>query len=304
MLRVENLMKRFGDREVLRNVDFHVRAGEVYGLLGGNGAGKSTTVNIIVGVLESDAGDVFIGELHSARARRAKVGIATQETSLYPTLTCAEHLRFFGRLYGLRRAELGRSVERTVELTDLGEYRDARAETLSGGWRRRLNLAVALVHSPPVLLLDEPTAGLDVEARQAVWRLIDELRGRGTAVLLTTHLLDEAEALCDRVAIMVEGRIAASGTLPQLRELVPAREVAVVEGADDDRIRQRARAVGLEVRDYAGRPNLLLPEATTVGRLVERLGEVGVRSISLQPVSLLHVYLEVTGEARLSGGAH
>lgn len=302
MLCVDDLNKRFGDREVLRNVGFRVEAGEVYGLLGANGAGKSTAVSIIAGTLAADAGEVAIGEVKSARARRSKIGIATQEIALYPSLTCEEHLRFFGKLYGLRRVALRHQVEWAIELTGLDAYRHARVETLSGGWRRRLNLAVALVHSPEVLLLDEPSAGLDVDARQAVWRLIEALRAEGAAVLLTTHLLDEAEALCDRIGIMTDGRIAASGTLSQLRELVPAREVAVVEAEDAERVRARAKSLGIGIRDYAGQPTLLLPEESTVNSLVARLGEVGVRSISLRPVSLLHVYLELTGADRPANG--
>ncbi len=292
MMRIENLIKRFDGREVLKDVEFQVNAGEVFGLLGGNGAGKSTAIGIIAGLLAPDAGRVTIEEERSAGRRRERIGLAPQETALYPTLTCEENLRFFGRLYGLRGPLLRERVDSTVEAAGLAEYRRARTDTLSGGWKRRLNLAAALVHSPPVLLLDEPTAGLDVEARQGVWRLIEDVGARGAAVLLTTHLLDEAESLCDRLAILVAGRIAAQGTMVGLRSLVPARELAIVECADSQRA--RARELELEVRDYAGRLTLLLPERTTVSALIERLGELDVRSITLQSVSLLHIYLEVT----------
>lgn len=304
MLHAQNLSKRFDGREVLKDVGFRIEPGEVYGLLGGNGAGKSTAISIIAGLVAPDAGDVAIGDARSPRARREKIGLAPQEIALYPDLTCEEHLRFFGRLYRVPRARLRATVERTIELAGLAEYRAARVAALSGGWKRRLNLAVALVHSPPILLLDEPTAGLDVDARQVVWRLIDAVRSEGAAILLTTHLLDEAEALCNRLAILVHGRIAAEGTLSELRSRVPAAELAVVEAADEARLRGRARELGIATRDYAGRLTLLLAERSNVNYLLDWIGDVGLRSIALQPVSLLHVYLEVTGgtEAHLPEG--
>jgi ABC-2 type transport system ATP-binding protein len=295
MLYVNGLVKRFGAHEVLRELGFEVRAGEVYGLLGGNGAGKSTTVNIIAGLLAPDGGDVEIAGERWAAARRRKIGLATQDAALYPTLTAEEHLRFFGRLYGLRGAELRRRVEWIVEAMGLADYRRAPSATLSGGWRRRLSLGVALVHKPELLLLDEPTAGLDVEARQDVWRMIAELRRQGAAALLTTHLLDEAETLCDRIGIMAGGRLAAQGTLAELRALVPAKELAAIDCAREGALHARARELGIELRDYAGQLTLLLPETATVASLIGRLGELEVRSIALRPVSLLHVYLEVTG---------
>jgi ABC-2 type transport system ATP-binding protein len=295
MLRVNGLAKRLGDRDVLKHVAFAVEEGEVFGLLGANGAGKSTTVNIIAGLLTADAGTVTLADEPMTRERRTRLGVATQEIALYPTLTCEENLRFFARLYGLRRAHLRARVDGVIDRMGLATYRRARAETLSGGWKRRLNLAVALVHAPAVVLLDEPTAGLDVEARRLVWQQLRNLGAQRAAVVLTTHLLEEAEALCDRVAILARGRVAAQGTLEELRRLVPAAELAVIECDDEPLLRARAGALGLQVRKYGDRFTLLLPERTTVTALAGRLGEVGLHSIALQPVSLLQVYLEVGG---------
>jgi ABC-2 type transport system ATP-binding protein len=301
MLRVQGLVRRFGNKEVLRGVDFAVAAGRICGLLGANGAGKSTVINIIVGLLTPDAGVVTIAAEPSARGRRQRLGHAPQEIALYPALSCEENVRFFGRLYGLRGVDLQRRVERVLERTGLAVCRRERTASLSGGWKRRLNLAVALVHEPAVLLLDEPTAGLDVEARAWVWQLLRDLAEQGCALLLTTHLLDEAETLCHHVAILAGGRVAAQGTLEDLRRLVPARELAGIACDDEQALRTRAKELGLAVRRYDGRLTLLLPERTTVMALADRLGEVGLRAIALEAVGLRHVYLQVGGAAGRAG---
>lgn len=296
MLRVDGLVKRLGDRHVLNGIALSVLEGEVFGLLGANGAGKSTTVNVIAGLLTPDAGDVTIGDAPVTQTHRSRLGVAPQELAIYPTLTCEENLLFFAALYGLRGSRLRSRVHEAISQMELSTYRNARAETLSGGWKRRLNLAIALVHRPAVVLLDEPTAGLDPEARRLVWRQIQSLRGERTAVLLTTHALDEVEALCDRVAVLVRGRIAALGTLDQLRRLVPAAEVAVIGCEDDRPLRARAQSLGLAARDYDGRPTLLLPQRTTVAALAAQLRDLGVQSITLRPVSLSDVYWEVCAQ--------
>jgi len=292
VLQVSGLRKRFGSREVLGDVGFSVRAGQVYGLLGANGSGKTTTMNIIGGLLDPDAGTVTVAGDGSARSRRRHLGIAPQEIALYPSLTCDEHLRFFARLYSLTPREGHTAIAAVIGHLGLGPYRQARAVTLSGGWKRRLNLAVALVHEPRVVLLDEPTAGLDVEGQQLVWQHVRRLAARGAAVLLSTHLLDEAEQLCHRLGILVNGRIVAQGSLTELCRLVPAVEVATVECGNEELLRARAAELGIQVRTYAGGLSLLLRERTTVAALAERLGNVGLRSLALHPVSLIHVFLE------------
>jgi len=291
MLQVTGLRKRFGSREVLIDVGFGVGVGEVYGLLGANGSGKTTTMNIVGGLLDPDAGTVTVAGDSSARSRRRHLGIAPQEIALYPSLTCDEHLRFFARLYDLAPRERHTAMAAVIGHLGLGPYRQARAATLSGGWKRRLNLAVALVHEPEVVLLDEPTAGLDVEGQQLVWQQVRRLARRGRAVLLTTHLLDEAERLCDRLGILVNGRIVAQGTLTELYRLVPAVEVATVECENEELFRARADELGIQVRTYAGGLSMLLREPTTVAALAEQLGDVGLRSLALHPVSLIHVFL-------------
>jgi len=302
MLRVLGITKRFGERQVLNRVRFDVASGEVYGLLGGNGAGKTTIVNIILRLLAPDSGTVSLnGEPLSGACKI--LGFAPQESAIYRDLTCEENLRLFGRIYGLRGPELDAAVGQVVDATGLREYSGARGGTLSGGWQRRLSLAIALVHSPHLLFLDEPTSGLDVEARHEVWRIIRGATDRGASVIITTHQMEEAEATCDRVGILVRGRIAAEGSLDELRTLVPAEELAEIAVEQEEALRTRTHTLGLEVREYAGRLTLLLPEKTTVSKLMQKLGEVGAKSITLRTVSLEHVYLEVLRQSGLASTA-
>jgi ABC-2 type transport system ATP-binding protein len=295
MLVIDGLVKRRGGRSVLRGVDFAVGAGEVVGLLGANGTGKSTIVSIIAHLLPADAGSVTLRRARTTAVPRNALGVATQEIALYPALTSEENLGFFARLHGLHGAGLRSRVATVIDGLELGPYRTTRVAALSGGLQRRLHVAAALVHGPAVLLLDEPTAGLDVEARSFMWTQIRAVSAEGSAVLVTTHLIEEAEALCDRVIVLAGGRVAAQGTVEDLRRLVPAEELATVVCEDGEGLRRRARALGMDVRDYAGRVTLLLRERSSVGEVAEQLSGTGLRSISLEPVSLLHAYLELSG---------
>ena len=288
------LEKSFGSRQVLKGLDLRVAAGEVYGLLGDNGAGKSTAINVLTGLLRPDAGDARVnGDLMSSGGRK-QVGVAPQEAALYPHLTSTENLRFFAGVNRLRGRARQERVAHVIRVLGLQEYADTAVSALSGGWRRRLNLAVAIVHSPTVLILDEPTAGLDVQTRYQLWDLIRGFAGQGMAVLLTTHMLDEAEALCHRVGILHGGRIVREGTVDALQRCVPAAELAEVEAEDETALLDRARALGLSTRRYGGRLTLLLPRRVTLTEVVHDLDPVPVRSVRLCPVGLSHVFLEAT----------
>ena len=299
-LAVYDLTKRFGERQVLHGVDFEVRSGEVYGLLGSNGAGKSTVLNIIAGLLAANGGGVTINGHSDPRIASRSLGVVPQEASIYPHLTCSENLRFFGSLYGLRGKALAERVEATIHLCQLEEYRNDPVSVLSGGWQHRLNLAVGIVHGPEVLLLDEPTTGQDIEARYALWEVIRSLRDRGTSVLLTTHIMEEAEAVCQRVGILHRGRIVREGSLADLYRTVPAAEMAEVETDDEPTLRGRTEELGLDLKEYGGRLTLLLPEPSTLTEVVTMLGSVPVRSLALRPVGLQHVFFDATrGERSL-----
>jgi ABC-2 type transport system ATP-binding protein len=218
MLKLTDLRKAFGATRAVDGVSFEVGRGEVFGLLGPNGAGKTTTVNLAVGLIEPDAGSVVLDGSSSPAepAARRSIGVAPQSLAIYEDLSGEANLRFFGRLYGLRGARLAERVAWALEFVGLSGRRRDLVSAYSGGMKRRLNLAVALVNDPQLLLLDEPTVGVDPQSRNAIFESIRLLRDEGRAVLYTTHYMEEAQRLCDRVAIMDQGRLLALDTVPAL----------------------------------------------------------------------------------------
>jgi ABC-2 type transport system ATP-binding protein len=229
---VRGLHKRYGDLEAVRGVDFEIEEGEVFGLLGPNGAGKTTTVEILEGYRPRDAGEVRVlghDPQRPGREFRQRIGVVLQQSELWPLLTVRETHALFAGYY-----EQPRDVDEVIQLVGLHEKRDARVKTLSGGQKRRLDLGVALIGDPDLVFLDEPTTGFDPAARRAAWEMIRSLRSLGKTVLLTTHYLDEAEQLADRVAVLREGRIVRIGTP---RELTTAdREVEIRYRRDGEEI--------------------------------------------------------------------
>lgn len=209
MIVARGLTKRFGQRIAVSAVDLSVKRGEAFGLLGPNGAGKTTTLSMLVGLLEPDSGEVEIAGRGSPTdpSIRRLIGIAPQHLSLYDDLTAEENLAFFGRMYGMTGAELNERVAWGLELAQLTDRRKHRCKTFSGGMKRRLNLAAGLIHEPRVVLLDEPTVGVDPQSRNHLIETIGKLRSDGLTVVLTTHYMEEASRLCDRIGIMDEGKV-------------------------------------------------------------------------------------------------
>jgi ABC-2 type transport system ATP-binding protein len=272
---VRGLRKRYGDHEAVRGIDFEIGAGEVFGLLGPNGAGKTTTVEILEGYRARDAGEVeVLGEdpQRAGQAWRERVGVVLQSSSLYPGLTVHESLRLFGGYYSRQR-----DIGEVVHVVGLEEKADARVRTLSGGQKRRLDLGLALVGNPELVFLDEPTTGFDPGARRAAWDMIRNLRSLGTTILLTTHYLDEAEQLADRVAVLRDGEIVREGSPAEL-----------TGGSAETEIRYRVN--GHEVVERTSDPTRRLNELTgeALGR-GERLEGLEVRRPTLE-----EIYLELT----------
>jgi ABC-2 type transport system ATP-binding protein len=292
-LRFAEVRKSFGEKRVLDGLTFSIASGEVYGLIGPNGSGKSTAINILCNLLDADAGTVEIAGKPAWIEARTAVGICPQEPALYRDLYPTENLRFFGNLYGLSSDAISRRVAELVRLFGLERFARTPVAALSGGWRQRVNIAVALVHTPRILVLDEPTAGLDVEARQELWQTIGLLKKDGMTILLTTHHLDEAEQLCSRIGIMKNGRIAVEGTIPQLLSRVPAKAIAFVEARDTTSGAARATQLGWGMRHYSGRMACLLPQQISLEEVVAGLRGTNVSSVSIQRVSLEYAYLEI-----------
>jgi ABC-2 type transport system ATP-binding protein len=275
-LAVSDLHKSYGSAEALRGISFEVEAGEVFGLLGPNGAGKTTTVEILEGYRRRDGGEVSVLGVDPERAGpdwREEIGVVLQSSAMYENLTVTEHVALFA---GYFRAP--RSVPEVVDLVGLGEKRDTRVKTLSGGQRRRLDLALGLIGDPEILFLDEPTTGFDPAARRAAWSIIRSLRELGKTVLLTTHYLDEAEHLSDRVAVLREGRIVALGKPSDLTGTRIATEI-------------RYRRDGHEVVVETQEPTRVLHELT--GEALARGAELD--GLQVRRPTLEEIYLELTG---------
>jgi ABC-2 type transport system ATP-binding protein len=256
VLALRDLHKRFGERVAVDGLSLEVRRGEILGLLGPNGAGKSTTIHMAVGLLDPDRGQVDVDGRGSPRnpAVRGMLGVAPQAIALYEALTPEENLRFFGRVQGLSGAVLSGRVEWALAFASLADRRRDRTAELSGGMKRRLNMAAALVHDPALILLDEPTVGVDPQSRNAILDRVVELRGAERAVVYTTHYMDEAARICDRIAIIDNGRMLALGTVADLVSRHGGDPtLVVVEGGVERRIATRDPAGELSRILAAGR---------------------------------------------------
>ncbi len=295
MLQIEKLNKSFKNRQVLQDLTFYVAPGEIYGLLGANGAGKTTTINIICNLLKADSGIVKVNHQLVSEVTKKLIGIAPQENLLYRGLSCEENIKFFAKIYGLDRTQRQKQIQATLKAVNLLDRAKSPVETLSGGMQRRLNIAVALVHQPKLVILDEPTTGLDIEARYEIWELIKQLKNQGITILLTTHLLDEAERLCTKIGILKNGQILAEGSLEQLRTCIPAKEILVVQTPEPEKAIARAMTYDFTPRRYGSDLAFWLPEHLELKDIIARFDGINIDSISRQPIRLEHIYLELTG---------
>lgn len=302
-LRVEELRRKYGTFEAVSGISFTIEKGEIFGLLGPNGAGKTSTISVIATRLRPTAGDAVIFG-HSVRSEvgavRRIIGFAPQELSLYPGLTALENILFFGRMYGVPRTELQQRAHELLELVGLEGRRDDIADHFSGGMKRRLNLAMSLIHRPDLVLLDEPTVGIDAQSRERIFTIIRELRRQGKAILYSTHYMEEAERLCDRLAIMDEGKIIAMGTLDALLGANDCNEIIDVRGlpagADLARLREAAGVDRVELRED-GSVRLFVDNAAKVLTLVqEAIGRVEGARLEISRFSLEKLFLQLTGK--------
>jgi linearmycin/streptolysin S transport system ATP-binding protein len=224
VLEARNLKKSFGSLQAVIDASFCVRPGELVGLLGPNGAGKTTTISMLTGLTPADAGQVLIlGQplQGDTDPNKARLGVVPQDLALYEELTALANLRFFGALYGLHGSALGAAIDSVLSLVGLSAHRSGKVKDFSGGMKRRLNLAASLLHDPDILLLDEPTVGVDPQSRNAIFDNLETLKQRGKTILYTTHYMEEVERLADRVIIMDHGRVIADDTITGLHSRVP-----------------------------------------------------------------------------------
>jgi ABC-2 type transport system ATP-binding protein len=303
---VRDLRKMYGSRAAVNGVNFDIRIGECYGLLGPNGAGKTTTISMLCGLLDRDGGDVTVaGQKLDPGATQAKaaIGYVPQDIALYLDMSARENLHFFGRLYGLSGARLATRIDATLEAVGLKDREDDKVGAYSGGMARRINIAVGLLHEPKLLVLDEPTVGVDPQSRNAILEAVEKLSTEGMAVLYTTHYMEEAERLCDRVGIIDEGRIVAEGTRRELVAQVGERDRLRVSasGPLDVFARECLDLDGVEGADVTEDGIELLAQngqalLVPLVRKAEALG-VKVTGVDVVEPDLEAVFLHLTGKA-------
>jgi ABC-2 type transport system ATP-binding protein len=297
VLRIEDARKSFGATAALRGLSFELRAGEMLALLGPNGAGKTTLIRALSGRVRLDGGRVeLFGRELAAGAPRPELGVVPQEIALYPLLTARENLEVFGTLHGVRGPLLRERVAWALGWTGLGERAKEPVGRFSGGMRRRLNLACGVLHEPKVVLLDEPTVGVDPQSREKLYEMLEVLRGRGASLLVTTHYLEEAEARCERIVVIDHGAAIAQGTLSELVEHagLSGRRVrltldrATAAAPDGFTLENGGGVIGATIDDVAGELPALLGRVRAAG--------LGVRDLEVRTASLQTVFLSLTGK--------
>ncbi|MGH9112761.1 MAG: ATP-binding cassette domain-containing protein [Acidimicrobiales bacterium] len=306
VLSCRGLRKRYGDRVAVDGVGFDIARGETYGLLGPNGAGKTTTISMVCGLLARDGGEVTVAGRPigpDATDAKAAIGLVPQDVALYDNLSAAENLRFFGRLQGLRGTVLDDRVGEVLDIVGLADRARDHIDTYSGGMKRRANIAAGLLHRPQLLVLDEPTVGVDPQSRNAILESVEALGAEGLSVLYTTHYMEEAERLCDRVGIIDEGRLVAEGTRRQLVAHVGAGDRVDVSGSGDldtfaAACGQLPGIVGVDRRD-GGLAIRVDAGSSALAAIVDAAGRTGVTigGIELVEPDLEDVFLELTGKA-------
>ncbi len=306
VLEARDLKKAFKDLHAVRGVSFHIAEGETYGLLGPNGAGKTTTISMVTGLLERDAGEVIVNGQEifttSTEPKRA-IGYVPQDIAIYPDLSARENLAFFGRLYGMGGKQLQSRIDEVLEIIGLSDRADDASEEFSGGMKRRLNIGIGLLHGPRLLMLDEPTVGVDPQSRNAILESVERLSTEGMAVLYTTHYMEEAERLCDRVGIIDEGEIKAEGTRAELVSMVGQRDKVRLSATGHLEAAVEAVRAIPEVHDASTREDgmdLLVDGADrALASILQAVAAAGtsVSSVAVDEPNLEAVFLHLTGKA-------
>jgi len=297
-LQIEGLVKRFGELTAVNGVTLELKSGECLGLLGPNGAGKSTLIRSIVGRVIPDAGTVSVfGERADSAGASMALGWVPQELALYPKLTCRENLESFGEYHGLRRAALKTAVAWCLDWAALTDRAQEPVKNLSGGMKRRLNMAAGLIHRPKLILMDEPTVGVDPQSRNRIFEMIEKLRDEGISMIYTTHYMEEAERLCDRIAIIDHGRIIALGTRDELvRNAFASRSEVLARFANvDDSVAAWVKQRGGLYEN--GTAQFTIEHATEIAGLLDAATKAGheLADISLRKPNLESVFLHLTG---------
>jgi ABC-2 type transport system ATP-binding protein len=305
MIHVRSVSKSFGNIEALKDVSFSIDKGEIFGILGPNGAGKSTIVNILNTLVKPDSGEVIIDNVNIRNdgvTVKQIMGVVPQEIALYEELTAYENLMFWGGLYNIPKPLLREHADKTLEIVDLSYRKNDRIKTFSGGMKRRINIACSLLHNPRILVLDEPTVGVDPQNRNHIFEVIERLHDEGMTIIYTTHYMEEAERFCDKIAIMDEGRIIALGTLKELREISDAKDLLTIKLADfDNEIISRIRSAIPLIRFDSTTRTLeadcenISDEISVITNQVQSAGGV-IERIYTRGTNLESIFLKLTGK--------
>jgi ABC-2 type transport system ATP-binding protein len=303
VIRVKDLQKSYGNLRAVDGISFEVPEGEMLGFLGPNGAGKTTTLSMISGLLRPDQGRVSIGEIdiwHSPKEAKKILGLVPQDLALYEELTARENLMFWGSLFRLPKSELRANVDIWLERVGLADRAKEAVSKFSGGMKRRLNLAIGLVHNPKVVLLDEPTVGIDPQARKNILDIIRKIAKEGTTILFTTHHLEEAETLCERIAIIDHGRILETGSVEELARVVGDGDIASISGsfttAQLETVLEDESVDILNAAEHTATMSLR-QGGMNIAALLQRFSDAGIEitDVSMQKPSLESVFLKLTG---------
>jgi ABC-2 type transport system ATP-binding protein len=306
---VDDVVKRYGSLVALDHVDFEIGQGEILGLLGPNGAGKTTAIRALAGLMPVDSGSIELfgkAQYPGVMDLKRRIGLVTQEITVFEDLTARENLQFFGGLYGLTGQDLKRRIAETLEFVGLTEHADKRPKKYSGGMKRRLNIACALTHMPELLIMDEPTVGIDPQSRNHILESTRALREKGTTVLYTSHYMDEVQAIATRVVIMDQGHVIAQGTVDELVERVQYEERVYLElGSPPEDLLARLRAIP-GVKNVAREGNAVVIVSASGANNLDRIlsaaqGAGGVRSVRMDKPTLEDVFLTLTGKSLRDG---
>jgi ABC-2 type transport system ATP-binding protein len=308
ILEVQNLVKKYGDFAAVDGVSFTIEEGEIFSLLGPNGAGKTTTISMLSCLLKPTSGNAVIGGhsvMHESLKVREVIGVVPQDIALYNMLSARENLVFWGRMYGMGGAALKQRVDEVVEQIGLTDKANAKVETYSGGMKRRVNIGVGLLHKPRVIYMDEPTVGIDPQSRRSILETVKDLNKQGMTVLYTTHYMEEAQELSDRVGIIDHGKLIALGTQKELTKIVGEHDTLRLHIGEEDDAEKLAQAlsgipgvVKCSAADH--RVVLVVPEAEeALAPAITRANEAGIRihSVDIQEPNLETVFLQLTGRA-------
>lgn len=301
ILKIENLKKSYKDTQAVKNVSFNVEKGDIYGVLGPNGAGKSTTINSIVGFIKPDSGSIVFEDKYSINEWKRNIGYIPQELAIYPDLTAEENVSFFCSLYGFSGKELKERTERALVFTGLENYRKKKASEFSGGMKRRLNIAAAIAHGPKLVIMDEPTVGIDPRLRNHILESVKKLNQEGTSIIYTTHYMEEVEELCNKVIIIDHGSVITNGYKDEVKTVVaPVRSVKITVSGGDIREAEK-RMKGLEgmksvnvseneLTCICGKSDSIIQEILNV---ISEL-KLNVTDISCESPSLEEVFITLT----------